>query len=147
MADHPDPAELGDRNDERDLRFRGADGYKNPSDNYAYYAKTRRLFASGRGDFSLGAYVARSSAQRPFPIPVAPIPGITITGPGNPGALISQQTTGYYTTLPYSVNWKLDTNITAAGAFNQDSYTAPNGSAIQTGNTNIPAHPAPGTSR
>ena len=90
--------------------LQGADGYKNPSDNYAYYAKTRRLFASGRGDFSLGAYVARSSAQRPFPIPVAPIPGITITGPGNPGALISQQTTGYYTTLPYAVNWKLDTN-------------------------------------
>jgi len=90
--------------------LQGYDGYKNPSNNYAYYVKTRHPIASGTGDFSIGAYVARSSAQRPFPIPVAPIPGVTITGPGNAGPLISQQTTGYYTTLPYAVNWKLDTN-------------------------------------
>ncbi len=90
--------------------LQGPDGYKNPSSNYAYYLKSRHQFASGSGDFSIGAYVSRSSAQRPFTIPVAPIPGVTITGPGNQGALFSQHTTGYYTTLPYAVNWKLDTN-------------------------------------
>ncbi len=90
--------------------LRGRDGYENPSYNYAYYLKTRHPFAGGDGDFSIGAYVARASAQRPFPIPVSPIPGIYITGPTTPGALISQQTTGFYTTLPYSVNWKLDVN-------------------------------------
>jgi iron complex outermembrane receptor protein len=88
----------------------GYDGYQNPSYNYAYYFKTRHPFAGGNGDFSLGAYVSRASAQRPFPIPVTPIPGVYITGPATPGPLISQQTTGFYTTLPYGVNWKLDVN-------------------------------------
>jgi iron complex outermembrane receptor protein len=88
----------------------GPDGFKNPSYNYAYYLKTRHAFADGAGDFSIGGYVARASAQRPLTIPVSPIPGVAITGPGNPGALFSQQTTGFYTALPYSVNWKLDTN-------------------------------------
>ena len=90
--------------------LRGYDGYDNPSYNYAYYLKSRHRFASGDGDLSIGAYVARASAQRPFPIPVTPIPGTYITGPGTPGPLISQQTTGFYTTLPYSVNWKVDVN-------------------------------------
>ncbi len=90
--------------------LRGYDGYKNPSYNYAYYFKTRHPFADGNGDFSIGAYVSRASAQRPFPIPVTPIPGVYITGPATPGPLISQQTTGFYTTLPFGVNWKLDAN-------------------------------------
>jgi iron complex outermembrane receptor protein len=90
--------------------LQGPDGFKNPSYNYAYYLKTRHAFADGNGDFSIGAYVSRASAQRPFTIPVSPIPGVTITGPGIPGPLLSQQTTGFYTVLPYSVNWKLDTN-------------------------------------
>lgn len=76
--------------------LQGRDGFKNPSYNYAYYLKTRHAFANGNGDFSIGGYVARSSAQRPLTIPVSPIPGVTITGPGNPGALLSQQTTGFY---------------------------------------------------
>ncbi|EQD44111.1 TonB-dependent receptor, partial [mine drainage metagenome] len=90
--------------------LRGSDGYANPSYNYAYYAKTRHEFASGDGDLSFGAYVSRASAQRPFPIPVTPIPGVTLTGPGNAGPPFSQQTTGFYTTLPFKVNWKLDVN-------------------------------------
>ena len=92
--------------------LQGTDGYTNPSYNYAYYAKTRHEFAGGDGDFSIAGYVARSSAQRPLTIPVSPIPGVTVNGPwsSNPGSLFSQQTTGFYTTLPYSVNWKLDTN-------------------------------------
>ena len=88
----------------------GSDGYQNPSYNYAYYLKTRHEFDGGGGDFSIGAYVSRASAQRPFPIPVTPLTGVYLAGPGNGGALQSQQTTGFYTTLPYSVNWKLDTN-------------------------------------
>ena len=90
--------------------LRGSDGYDNPSYNYAYYIKTKHPFASGDGDFSIGAYISRASAQRPFPIPVSPIPGVYLTGPATPGPLISQQTTGFYTTLPYAVNWKLDVN-------------------------------------
>jgi iron complex outermembrane receptor protein len=96
--------------DKADNFLQGPDGYKNPSYNYAYYAKTRHDFSGGGGDFSIGAYVSRASAQRPFPIPVSPLPGVYLAGPGNGGALQSQQTTGFYTTLPYSVNWKLDTN-------------------------------------
>ena len=88
--------------------LRGSDGYENPSYNYAYYAKTRHAFAGG--DLSIGAYVSRASAQRPFPIPVTPIPGVTLAGAANPGPLFSQQTTGFYTTLPFKVNWKLDVN-------------------------------------
>ena len=98
--------------DKADNFLQGSDGYKNPSYNYAYYAKTRREFSSGDGDFSIGAYVSRASAQRPFPIPVSPLTGVFLAGPGNGGPLQSQQTTGFYTTLPYSVNWKLDTNAT-----------------------------------
>lgn len=90
--------------------LQGSDGYKNPSENYAYYLKTRHEFAAGNGDLSFGAYIARSSAQRPFPLPVTPIPGVYLAGPGNGGPLLSQQTTGFYTALPYKVNWKLDTN-------------------------------------
>jgi iron complex outermembrane receptor protein len=96
--------------DKADNFLQGSDGYKNPSYNYAYYAKTRHDFSGGGGDFSIGAYVSRASAQRPFPIPVSPLPGVYLAGPGNGGVLQSQQTTGFYTTLPYSVNWKLDTN-------------------------------------
>ena len=90
--------------------LRGSDGYKNPSYNYAYYLKTRHAFASGTGDLSIGAYASRASAQRPYPIPVEPVPSVYLAGPGNGGPLQSQQTTGFYTTLPQSVNWKLDTN-------------------------------------
>lgn len=94
------------------------DGYKNPSSNYAYYLKTRHALANG-GDFSLGAYIARSGAQRPLPIPLTPIAAsscgvspcvVSVNGLNQPGPLFSQATTGFYTTLPYAVNWKYDTN-------------------------------------
>ncbi|MDE2450318.1 MAG: TonB-dependent receptor [Gammaproteobacteria bacterium] len=108
----------------------GYDGYRNPSSNYAYYAKTRHAFGDGSA-FSLGAYIARSGAQRPLAIPVAPMdfptdptltnPNAPVTCSGYPcvvtvgglnanAPVLSQATTGFYTTLPFSVNWKYDTN-------------------------------------
>ena len=85
------------------------DGFKSPSNNYAYYLKTRKHFQDGTV-LSLGAYAARSAAYRPLPTPVTPIPGVTINGYQQSGTLFSQQTTGFYTTLPYQVNNKVDTN-------------------------------------
>lgn len=85
------------------------DGFKSPSNNYAYYLKTQKHFDGGT-ILSLGAYAARSAAYRPLPTPVSPIPGVTINGYQRPGELFSQSTTGFYTTLPYNVNNKTDTN-------------------------------------
>ncbi|MHB1479920.1 MAG: TonB-dependent receptor [Acidithiobacillus ferrooxidans] len=85
-------------------------GFNNPGNNYAYYGKVRKSFRGGH--ISFGGYVARSVAYRPLPIPVTANPNVTIygvdpnTGAVNPGPIYSQQTTGFYTTLPYSVYWK-----------------------------------------
>ncbi len=85
-------------------------GFDNPSKNHAYYAKFRKTFHGGHVSF--GAYDARSESYRPLPIPVAPNANVTVngvnpsTGAVNPGPLYSQQTTGFYTTLPYSEYWK-----------------------------------------
>ncbi len=84
-------------------------GFNSPSNNYAYFLKTRKKFNDGT-ILSLGAYAARSAAYRPLPTPVSPIPGVTINGYQQSGALFSQGTTGFYTTLPYNVNNKVDTN-------------------------------------
>ena len=75
-------------------------GFNNPSSSYAYYFKIRHRFPHGH--FSVGAYIARSSGYRPVNIPVHADPG----GPTVNGVLISQETTGFYTTLPYSMYWK-----------------------------------------
>jgi len=88
--------------------YNAPDGFQNPSNNYAYFLKTRKKFDDG--DFSVGAYSARSSAYRPLATPVSPIPGVTLAGYNQPGAPFSQQTTGFYSTLPKSVSYKLDTN-------------------------------------
>ncbi|MHB1544544.1 MAG: TonB-dependent receptor [Gammaproteobacteria bacterium] len=82
-------------------------GFDNPSSNYAYYAKFVDRFRGGH--ISFGAYTASAQAYRPVPIPVAPNAAVTInganpvTGAPNPGPLYSQQTTGFYTTLPASL--------------------------------------------
>ena len=75
-------------------------GFNNPSSSYASYFKLRRSFHHGH--FSIGAYIARSSGYRPVNIPVHARAG----GPTVNGQLLSQQTTGFYTTLPYSMYWK-----------------------------------------
>ncbi|MHB8254124.1 MAG: TonB-dependent receptor [Acidiferrobacter sp.] len=85
-------------------------GFNNPSKNHAFYAKIRKTFHGGH--ISFGAYNARSESYRPLPIPVTPNPGVTVNGVNpttqavNPGPLYSQQTSGFYTTLPYSEYWK-----------------------------------------
>ncbi len=84
------------------------DGFEESSQNYAFFFKTKKSFADG--DFSLGAYFARSGAYRPLATPVSPIPGVTLEGYQANAPLFSEQTTGFYTTLPGAVDWKYDTN-------------------------------------
>ncbi len=84
-------------------------GFNNPSNNYAYFAKVIKKFHGGH--FSFGAYAARGVSYRPLGIPVSPNSNVTVNGTdanGNPipGPIYSQQTTGFYTTLPYSEYWK-----------------------------------------
>lgn len=93
--------------------IQGPDGFNNPSTNYAYYIETQKNLRDGR--ITVGAYAARSAAYRPLPIPVSPIPGVTINGYQQNGALYSQATTGFYRGLPYAVNHKVDTNQIALG--------------------------------
>ncbi|AEF19094.1 MULTISPECIES: TonB-dependent receptor [unclassified Hydrogenobaculum] len=85
------------------------DGFRYPSHNYAYYIKTKKVFADGDGDFSIGAYAAQSYYWRNPPIPVSPQQGLTADGtPNTP--LLSQSTTGFYSAPDFSVLHKLDQN-------------------------------------
>jgi iron complex outermembrane receptor protein len=93
--------------------IKGPDGFDNPSTNYAYYIETQKKLKDGK--LTIGAYAARSAAYRPLPIPVSPIPGVTINGYQQSGELYSQATTGFYSGLPYAVNHKVDTNQIALG--------------------------------
>ena len=87
------------------------DGFRYPAHNYAYYIKTKKVFANGDGDFSIGAYAAQSYYWRNPPIPVSPQPGLTADGsPNTP--LLSQATTGFYSAPDFSVLHKLDQNGT-----------------------------------
>lgn len=85
-------------------------GFDNPQSSYAYYGKLVKTFSNGR--ISIGGFVSRSSAFRPLPIPTTANPNVTIngvnsiTGAINPGPIYSQQTTGFYTTLPRSIYFK-----------------------------------------
>ncbi|AOU99243.1 TonB-dependent receptor [Acidihalobacter yilgarnensis] len=85
-------------------------GFNNPANNYAYYAKTTKTFTGGH--LSFGAYTSHAVAYRPVPIPVTGNSNVTIYGvnpnTGNPipGPVYSQQTTGFYTSLPKSTYWK-----------------------------------------
>lgn len=103
-------------------------GFDNPSKNHAYYAKVIKKFRGGH--ISFGAYSARSESYRPLPIPVTPNAAVTVnganpnTGNPNPGPLYSQQTSGFYTTLPYSEYWKqsiVATNLLYSGFENHIS--------------------------
>lgn len=95
--------------------YRNGYGFSNPGKTYAYYLKIRKSFKNG--DWSLGAYDAQGYAYRPLPIPLSPISSVTVNGvnaQGNPnaGTLYSEQTSGYYTSLPYNLINKLDLNAT-----------------------------------
>ena len=83
------------------------DGFQNPSEDYAFFGKTVKTFASG--DFSVGLYDARSGGYRSQVIPVAANPAITTTGAAG-APLYSQQTSGFYSTLPFASYDKKDFN-------------------------------------
>ena len=71
-----------------------------PADTEEFYLKTRKQLAEG--DMSFGAYYQRNHEWRPNMIPVAPVPAVDTTGLGE-GAPYSQQTSGFYATLPRSI--------------------------------------------
>lgn len=90
-----------------------ADGYAWPSRNFAGYFKTEKAF--GSGNVSFGGYLGDGHGWRPTPIPVTPVPGLTINGEyadgsPKPGPLFSQQTTGYYSAVNENVWAKNDYN-------------------------------------
>ncbi|PKY11561.1 hypothetical protein B1757_03925, partial [Acidithiobacillus marinus] len=85
-------------------------GTRLPSYSYAWYFKGIKKFHGG--NVSLGAYLAKGDAYKPYVIPINPINGVTINGMNKkgsiPGQLYSEQTSGFYTALPY----KDDSNST-----------------------------------
>ncbi len=84
------------------------DGFDNPSYSYAWFFKTRKSFQNG--DFAFGAYLAKGAGYRPVPIPVTN-EGVTFDGTPN-SANYSQSTSGFYSSLPYNVWYKQDSNST-----------------------------------
>lgn len=87
----------------------GIDNFSNPGKDGAFYFKTTRAFQSG--SFSVGGYYARAGAYRPQVIPMTPVAGLTVEGLNVPGAEVySQQTSGFYSTLPYTSYNKYDIN-------------------------------------
>jgi iron complex outermembrane receptor protein len=104
-----------------------ADGFKNPDKNGAIFVKTSKSFTSGA--FSIGGYYARSGGYRAQIIPTTDVPGLTVDGLNVPGgAVYSQPSSGFYSTLPYSSYNKYDVNelgvIYAKEMFLLDDTTA-----------------------
>ncbi|MDE1952973.1 MAG: TonB-dependent receptor [Betaproteobacteria bacterium] len=75
-----------------------------PSKSTQLYLKTRKQLENG--SLSFGAYAQRNDEFRPNMIPVIPNPEIHIDGLNGTGPLYSEQTSGYYATLPRSVWFK-----------------------------------------
>ena len=88
------------------------DSFGNPSKDYALFGKGAKSF-DGHGSFSAGGYFARSQGYRAQVIPTTN-QGITVDAqPGS--AVYSQQTSGFYSTLPYNSYNKDDTNLMGLG--------------------------------
>ncbi len=85
----------------------GPDGFGSPSKDLAIYSKTIKTFKQNSFDF--GGYFAHSAGYRAQVIPTTPIAGITLDGTPT-GPLYSQQSSGYYSTLPYANYNKYDVN-------------------------------------
>jgi hypothetical protein len=93
---------------------RSPDGYAWPSKNFAGTSRRARVSATA---VSFGGYIGDGHGWRPTPIPLTPVPGISVNGQDangnpNPGPLLSQQTTGYYSALNQNVWAKDDYNRT-----------------------------------
>jgi iron complex outermembrane receptor protein len=87
------------------------DGWKWPTQNYAGFFKTRKEFHNG-SSVSFGAYLGDGGGWRPVPVPLTPVPGLSVNGIGAPGPLLSEATTGYYNTVNENVWRKYDNNRT-----------------------------------
>ncbi len=94
---------LGDGNDFRN----GPDGFGSPSKDLAFYDKTLKQFGQSTVDF--GGYFAHSGGYRAQVIPTTPVDGVTMDGTPA-GTLYSQQTSGFYSSLPYNNYNKYDVN-------------------------------------
>jgi len=88
--------------------FRTAtDGFGNKSKDMAFFGKTIKNYQTN--SFELGLYYARGAGYRSQVIPTVANPLITIDG--QPGSKqYSQQSSGYYSTLPFASYEKYDTN-------------------------------------
>jgi iron complex outermembrane receptor protein len=88
--------------------FREApDGFKNPSKDWAVLAKTLKTFQGN--SLELGGYYAYAGGYRSQVIPLIANPYITMTGKSG-GTVYSQQTSGYFSTLPFNSYNKYDVN-------------------------------------
>ena len=87
------------------------DGFAWPTRNYAGFFKTRKEFGDG-SSVSFGAYLGAGHGWRPVPVPLTPVPGLSVNGVGAPGPLLSEATTGYYNTVNENVWRKDDSNRT-----------------------------------
>ncbi len=85
----------------------GPDGFGNPSKDLAIYSKTIKTFQQNTLDF--GGYYVHSGGYRSQVIPTSPVAGVTMDGTPN-GLLYSQQSSGFYSTLPYANYNKYDVN-------------------------------------
>ena len=83
-----------------------------PSKTLQAYVKTRKTLENG--SLSFGAYAEQNDEQRPNMIPVSAADAqanqIDVNGLGAGGPLYSEQTSGYYSTLPRSV-WQKDIQL------------------------------------
>lgn len=84
----------------RSLSFRTSQ-FNLPSDTEEAYIKTRKIFSHG-SSVSFGAYYQRNHEWRPNMIPLRPVPLVDTAGLGI-GAPYSEQTSGFYATLPRSL--------------------------------------------
>lgn len=86
----------------------GPDGFGSPSKDLAIYDKTIKTFGQSSLDF--GGYYVHSGGYRAQVIPTTPVAGINLDGPSI-GPMYSQQTSGFYSTLPYDNYNKYDVNV------------------------------------
>ncbi len=90
------------------------DGFNNPGTDYSLYGKVIKSFSTG--DVSFGGYFGRAAEYRPNVIPTSPQAGIGLGGQnaagGAIGPLYSQQTSGYYSSLPFDTWNKFDVDQT-----------------------------------
>lgn len=71
--------------------------YNYPTKANMFYLKVRKTYKNGT-NFSFGVYGTTGSYYSTPSIPVTPIAGYTINGYGVPGPLLSEQTSGFYST-------------------------------------------------